>query len=148
MTTTSGTSMIQTRIADSTRDEQEKREIQQRQLPVMASIRRRERELHRIRLETNARLEKIQLRVAEETNARRVLLIGKFKKSGLEKVSNAVFACRLLEVLVVGTDSKWIVSKDFHLTRAQFLLNVVPTDTDRRRFCSEFGQERHNSTRG
>jgi len=76
----------QTRTAGSTRNEQEQREIQQRQLPVMASMRRRERELHRIRLETNVRLEKIKGRLAEETNARRILLFEKFKKAGLEKM--------------------------------------------------------------
>ena len=90
----------QTRIAGSTRNEQEQREIQRRQLPVMASMRRRERELHRIRLETNARLEKIKGRLAEETNARRILLFEKFKKAGLEKVSDAIFVMRSSEVLL------------------------------------------------
>ena len=70
--------------------EQEQREAYRRQLPVMASQRRRERELHRIQLETNSRLEKMEGRNAEETNARRMLLLEKFKKAGLEKVSHEI----------------------------------------------------------
>ena len=115
---------VQTRIADSTQDEQEQRENQQRQLRVMASLRRRERELHRIRLETNARLEKIQGRIAEETNARRALLLEKFREEGLEKVSRVKFValccvegvhyfffCLLVLIAVV-----FVAWKELHLT--------------------------------
>lgn len=82
----------QMRIADSTPDEQEQRENQQRQLRVMASQRRRERELHQIQLENNARLEKIKERIEEEAHVRRALLLSKFQKDGLEKVSDPAFA--------------------------------------------------------
>lgn len=84
-----------------TTDEQEQRETYRRQLPGLASQRRRERELHRIRLETNARLEKIEGRIAEETNALRILLVEKFKKAGLEKVSEAIATIGTLTVLTL-----------------------------------------------
>lgn len=87
-TTTTTTDSI--RSYNNTRQEAEQRELQQRQLPIMASIRRRERQLHQLRLEANARLEKRKRRIDQETQVRRVLLLSKFKEAGLEKVSVCV----------------------------------------------------------
>ena len=80
-------------IPDSlTQEEQEQRENQQRQLRMMATQRRRQRELHRIQLENNARLEKIKKRIVEEENVRRALLLSTFKTEGLKKVSGPIIA--------------------------------------------------------
>jgi len=62
----------------------EQREIQQRQLRVMASLRRRERELHRLRLEANARHETVQKRIDDERTSRRSILLDTFRALGLE----------------------------------------------------------------
>lgn len=95
-------------IVESTRHEREQREEQQRQLPIQASLRRRERELHRIWLETNARLEKMKGRLEAEKQARRVILNEKFQLARLEKVSK-VELC-LCDCFVLS--SRWNLAVD------------------------------------
>ena len=122
----------QIRIADSTPDEQEQRENQQRQLRVMATQRRRERELHQIQLENNARLEKIKERMEQEAHVRRALLFSKFQKDGLEKVSEPAFAVPVFRSLFIF----WIVQNS-----PNTFLALTPIDVNQRQLYQKFWEE-------